>query len=90
MVHSIFLRHRVYTSQLVDLCIWYWVELLEGSFINIMYLIISKTENNTIQGILVLLRSWIANSWIDPIDESVEISTKHRLSSLYCLIVIHS
>jgi len=53
MVHSIFFRHRVYTSQHMDLCIW--VELLKNGLIDMMDLIISRTENNTIQKVLVIL-----------------------------------
>jgi len=55
MVHSIFFRHRVYTSQHIDLCSW--VELLKNSIIDIMDLIISRTENNAIQEVLVILSS---------------------------------
>ena len=55
-----------------------------------MYLIISRTENNAIQEVLIVLNSWIANSWIDPMNESVEISINHRLRNLYHLIVIHN
>ena len=89
-LHSIFFRHRVHTSQYIDLCIWHWVELLGNSFIDNMHLIISGTENNAIEEVLVFLRPWIANSWIDPIDESVEISTKHGLGNLYYLMIIYS
>jgi len=53
MVHSIFFRYRVHTSQHMDLCIW--VELLENSLIDIMDFIISRTENNAIQEVLVIL-----------------------------------
>jgi len=45
----------------MDLCIQYWVELLENGFIDNMYLIISRTENNAIQEVLVLLNSWTIN-----------------------------
>jgi len=90
MVHFIFLKHRVHTSQHIDLCIWYWVKLLKNSFINIIYLIISRTENNMLQEVLVILNSWVANSWIDPVDESIEISANYRLRNLYHLIIIHS
>ena len=90
MVYSIFFRHRVHTSQYIDLCIWYWIELLKDSFINIMYLVISRTENNAIQEVLIVLNSWVANSWIDSIDESIEVSTNYRLRNLYHLIIIYS
>ena len=55
----------------MDLCIW--VELLKNGLIDIVHLIISRTENNTIQEVLVILSPWIANSWIDSIDKSIEI-----------------
>ena len=57
MVYSIFSRHKVYTSQYIDLYIW--VELSKNGLINIMYLIISRTENNAIQEILVILSPWL-------------------------------
>ena len=63
---------------------------MKNGLINIMYLIISRTENNAIQEVLIVLNSWIANSWIDPMNESVEISINHRLRNLYHLIVIHN
>jgi len=47
----------------MDLCSW--AELLKNSIIDIMDLIISRTENNTIQKVLVILSPCIANSWID-------------------------
>jgi len=50
MVHSIFFRHKVHTSQHIDLCIW--VKLLKNGLIDIMHLIISRTENNVIQEVL--------------------------------------
>ena len=53
MVYSIFFRYRVYTSQYMDLCIW--VELLKNGLIDIMDFIISRTENNVIQEVLVIL-----------------------------------
>ena len=88
MVHSIFFRHRVYTSQHMDLCSW--VELLKNSLIDIMDLIISRTENNMIQKVLVILSSCVANSWIDFVDKSIEISTNYGLRNLNHLIIIHS
>ena len=54
-----------------------------------MHLIISRT-NNMLWEVLVILSSWVANSWIDPVDESVEISANHRLRNLYYLIIIYS
>jgi len=42
-----------------------------------MDLIISRTENNAIQKVLVILSSCVANSWIDPVDKTIEISTNH-------------
>ena len=88
MVHSIFFRYRVHTSQHMDLCSW--VELLENGLIDIMDLIISRTENNAIQKVLVILSSCIANSWIDSVVKSIEISTNHGLRNLNHLIIIHS
>ena len=55
-----------------------------------MHLIISRTENNVLQEVLVILNSWVANSWIDPVDESIKISANHKLRNLYHLIIIHS
>jgi len=72
----------------MDLCIW--VELLENSLIDIMDFIISRTENNAIQEVLVILSPWVANSWIDSVDKSIEISTNHRLRNLNHLIIIYS
>ena len=72
----------------MDLCSW--VELLKNSLIDIMDFIISRTENNMIQKVLVILSPCIANSWIDPINKSIEISTNHGLRNLNHLIIIHS
>ena len=47
-------------------------------------------ENNIVQEVLVILSPWVANSWIDPIDQSIEISTNHGLRNLNHLIAIHS
>ena len=55
-----------------------------------MHLIISRTENNAIQEVLVILSSWVANSWIYSIDKSIEISTSHGLRNLNHLIIIYS
>jgi len=55
-------------ARALHLCIWYWVELLKNGLIDIMYLIISRTENNVTQEVLVVLSSWVANSWIDSIN----------------------
>ena len=88
MVYSIFFRHRVHTSQYMDLCSW--VERLKNSLIDIIDLIISRTENNVIQKVLVILSSCVANSWIDSVDKTIEISKNHRLRNLNYLIVIHS
>ena len=46
--------------------------------------------DNVIQEVLIILNSWVANSWIDPIDESIKVSTNHRLRNLYHLIIIYS
>jgi len=55
-----------------------------------MDLIISRTENNAIQEVLVILSPWVANSWIDPVDKTIEISTNYGLRNLNHLIIIHS
>jgi len=72
----------------MNLCIW--VELLKNGLIDIMDLIISRTKNNAIQEVLVILSPWVANSWIDPVDKTIEISTNHGLRNLNYLIIIHS
>jgi len=67
-----------------------WVKLLKNSLIDIMYLIISRTENNVIQEVLVILSSWIANFWINPINKSIKTSTNYGLRNLNHLIVIYN
>jgi len=72
----------------MDLCIW--IELLKNSLIDIMDFIISRTKNNAIQEVLVILSSCVANSWIDSVDKTIEISTNHGLRNLNHLIIIYS
>ena len=61
MVHSIFLKYGVYTSQYMDFYIWPWIKLLKNSFINIVYFIIFRTENDAIQKVLVIFNPLMAN-----------------------------